>query len=172
MAALLHKSSIKKQLLSIQMKLTRKDFAKNSVMPVLIIVICLIAFWLATNFDRVPPILKRGIQPSDFPQLVLGLIVILCLFDIFTNKSDAPKNLTPLTWLTIAAIAGFVLLAKLDMFFGLGVFSVTLAALWGERRVLTLACLGIVLPLTVFFLFDLVFEIRFPRGFLTSLWYG
>jgi len=24
----------------------------------------------------------------------------------------------------------------------------------------------------VFFLFDLVFRVRFPRGLLTSLWYG
>ena len=155
-----------------QIKSKSRQIAANAVMPVLIIVICLIAFWLTTQFDRVPPILKRGIQPSDFPQLVLGLIIALCVFDLFTDRSPAPERLSPATWLTMALLPGFVLLAQLDLFIGLGVFAVALAALWGERRVLTLASLGILLPLTVFFLFDQVFEIRFPRGLLTSIWYG
>ena len=153
-------------------KINQRGIAVNIVMPLLIIVICLIAFWLSTQFDRVPPILKRGIQPSDFPQLVLGLIIILCIFDIFTDKSKPPKRLTLITWQTMALLVGFIFLVELDLFIGLGFFAVALAVLWGERRGWALAGLGIVLPLSVFFLFDLVFEIRFPRGLLTSIWYG
>lgn len=149
-----------------------RQLVSRVAMPTIIIVICVIAFWLTTEFDRVPPILKRGIQPSDFPQLLIALIVILCVFEIFTDKSEAPEKLSLITWQTIALLLGFILLAELDMFIGLGVFSVAIAALWGERRKRALAALGIVMPLAVFFLFDLVFEIRFPRGLLTSIWYG
>jgi len=157
---------------SIQSKTKHRDMAAHIVMPALIIIICLIAFWLTTQFDRVPPILKRGIQPSDFPQLVLGLIIILCTLEMFTDKSEAPEKLNPVSWQTMGLLPGFYLLAELDMFIGLGVFAVALSALWGERRKLVLASLGVALPLMVFFLFDQVFEIRFPRGLLTSIWYG
>ena len=45
------------------------------VIPGLIILSCAIAFYFTTQFDRVPEILKRGIQPSDFPQLTLLLLI-------------------------------------------------------------------------------------------------
>jgi hypothetical protein len=35
-----------------------------------------------------------------------------------------------------------------------------------------LGLVAIVSPALVFFLFDMVFRIRFPRGLLTNLWYG
>ncbi len=142
------------------------------MLPAGIIVFCLCTFWLTTQFDRVPPILKRGIQPSDFPQLVLGLIVLLCGIILFTDKSKAPKKLNPVVWKTMGAIIGFVLVAQADMFLGLSTFAVTLTFLWGERRIRVLIALGILIPLAVFFLFDTVFEIRFPRGLLTNLWYN
>ena len=34
------------------------------------------------------------------------------------------------------------------------------------------ATTGAVMPLVIFLLFDQIFEIRFPRGLLTNLWYG
>ena len=37
------------------------------LVPAAIIVFCACAWWVTTGFDRMPPILKRGIQPSDFP---------------------------------------------------------------------------------------------------------
>ena len=52
------------------------------------------------------------------------------------------------------------------------IFAAALTFYWGERRPLMLATVGLVMPLAIFFLFDQVFEIRFPRGLLTNLWYG
>jgi len=51
-------------------------------------------------------------------------------------------------------------------------FAAVLAFLWGERRRHVLVALGVALPLIVFLFFDAVFDIRFPRGVLTNLWYG
>lgn len=142
------------------------------LIPLCILGFCAVAFWLSTGFDRVPPILKRGIQPSDFPQLVIALIAFLAIVDLFVDRADPPERLGWITWLTIASLAGFALLAQIDLFIGLGAFAAFLAWLWGERRKPALLGIGIALPIAVFFLFDRVFEVRFPRGLLTSLWYG
>lgn len=142
------------------------------LIPVVIVVFCSIAFWLTTDFERVPPILKRGIQPSDFPQLVIGLIAALAILEATNKSPDVPVRLNRTTWLTIGLLLGFVLVAQIDIFLALGCFAATLALLWGERRVVSLMLIGLALPAVVFFFFDLVFEVRFPRGLLTSLWYG
>lgn len=148
------------------------ELTRRSMIPVGIIIFCLVAFWLTTQFDRVPPILKRGIQPEDFPQLVIGLIIALAAIIIFSDKSPAPQKLSPIVWKTITLIFGFVMLVEVDLFLALGIFAAALSVIWGERRIVVLGMLSIVMPLAVFFLFDFVFEIRFPKGLLTALWYG
>jgi len=82
-----------------------------------------------------PPILKRGIQPSDFPQMVCVAIILMTLYMFWRDP-------------------------------------VTIVEPMGERSFLRLIMVGLVVPVTVFFLFDQVFKIRFPRGLLTNLWYG
>jgi len=146
--------------------------AARLLLPAGMLVFCAIAFWLTMQFDRVPPILKRGIEPSDFPQLVIGLIGLLCIADIFTDRSAPPGKLPAVVWQTLMAMAGFAALAQADLFLGLGLFAAALGFLWGERRVPVFIALGAGLPLAVFFFFEVVFEIRFPRGLLTNLWYG
>ncbi len=137
-----------------------------------IIAFCAVAFWLTTTFETVPPILKRGIQPSDFPQLICGLMIGLAVLMGVINRDKAPDVLARPAYLTLGLMAGFVVLVQLDFFLGLALFAVAMSAVWGERRPALLATVGFVVPVAVFFLFDLVFRIRFPRGLLTSLWYG
>lgn len=160
------------QLIVMSHKSNNKRLASRATLPLVVIVFCLCAFWLTTQFDRVPPILKRGIQPSDFPQLVIGLIVLLSVVIAFTDQSKEPKKLPAVVWKTMVAMAGFVVVAQADMFLGVGTFAGALVLLWGERSIKVLVALGVFMPLIVFFLFDFVFEIRFPRGLLTNLWYG
>lgn len=142
------------------------------LVPVGIIVFCGIAFWFSTQFDRVPPILKRGIQPSDFPQLVLGLIVLLSVVLIFRDRDEAPEKMTGVGWSSIALLVGFILVAEIDIFLGLALFACALTWTWGERRWQAILMVAVVVPIVVFFLFDIVFEVRFPRGLLTNFWYG
>ena len=142
------------------------------IVPVGIFVFCAYAFWLSTQFDRVPPILKRGIQPSDFPQLVILLIVALTAWLLFRDKDKAPQRLSGIAMTTIGLLIGFVLIATIDLFLALGVFAASLTMVWGERRIWAISLVGLVTPLAVFFFFDTIFEVRFPRGILTNLWYG
>ena len=136
------------------------------------IAFCLIAYWLSTQFDRVPPILLRGMQPEDFPQMVLILIIALSVLVMIFDKPIEHEAVGLNVWRSIGLFVVFSLVAQIDLFFGLGVFAGGLAWLWGERRLWSIGLVAIVSPTLVFFLFDLVFRIRFPRGVLTNLWYG
>lgn len=140
--------------------------------PCGIIVFCLVAFWLSTQFDRVPPILLRGMQPEDFPQIVLLLIMALSVLVMIFDR-PIPHDPVPLNvWTSLGLFVVFALLAQIDLFLGLGVFAGALTWVWGERRLWAVGVVSLVSPALVFLLFDQVFSIRFPRGLLTNLWYG
>jgi putative tricarboxylic transport membrane protein len=149
----------------------RRDISRYAV-PLGIIAFCVWAYWLSTQFERVPPILKRGMQPSDFPQLVMGLIIMLSVWLLFRDKSEAPERMTKMVQMTMGLLIGFLLISQVDLFLALGLFAASLTALWGERRAWALVLVGLIAPIAVFFLFDGIFEVRFPRGLLTNLWYG
>ncbi|MEO1249793.1 MAG: tripartite tricarboxylate transporter TctB family protein, partial [Pseudomonadota bacterium] len=138
----------------------------------LIIAFCLAAFWVSTTFKKMPPILKRGIQPSDFPQLLLILLIGLTVAMAWFDPIRVRERLHGTTVKTMGLFVLFPLLTAVDLFLALGVFAAALTAIWGERRIQILALVGLVVPVLIFFLFDQVFEIRFPRGLLTNLWYG
>ncbi|WP_306259049.1 tripartite tricarboxylate transporter TctB family protein [Pararhizobium sp. IMCC21322] len=142
------------------------------LVPICIILFCLVALYFTTTFKKMPPILKRGIQPSDFPQLVCLLIVSLTLLMVWKDPVKIVERVTSKSWMTMGLMIGFVALMQVDLFLALGAFAATLTMLWGERRPRNIALVGLLIPTSVFFLFDLVFKIRFPRGLLTSLWYG
>ena len=142
------------------------------LVPCAIIAFCLGAWWITTGFDRMPPILKRGIQPSDFPQLIAGLIIFLTLLMMILDPVRVAEKVTNRAWGSMALMGVFAVGTLVDFFLALGVFAVGLGLLWGERRPPIVMLVGVVVPAAVFFLFDLVFRIRFPRGLLTSLWYG
>ena len=142
------------------------------IVPAVIILFCAGAIWLSTTFEEMPPILKRGIQPSDFPQLVCGLIVFCTLIMVVRDpiRIEGTFGGKPLGTLVLMGV--FVVLCSVDFFLALGVFAGALTLFWGERRIGMILLVGVLVPLFVFFLFDRVFEIRFPKGLLTNLWYG
>lgn len=142
------------------------------LVPTLIIGVCVWAFWLTTTFKKMPPILKRGIQPSDFPQLLIVLIILLTLFMVWRDPVRVRERLEGSTVGTIALFALFAAITSIDFFLALGVFAGLLALFWGERRITVLTMIAIIVPAAIFLLFDQVFEIRFPRGLLTNIWYG
>ena len=153
----------------------QKEYTERLVrwlVPLFLIGFAVIAIYYSTTFKKMPPILKRGIQPSDFPQLISGLIISLTLLMVWFDPIKLNDRVTSKTWLSMAALIGFVLLVQIDIFIALGVFAAGLSLLWGERRVHLIALVGAGIPIMIFFLFDLVFRVRFPRGVLTSLWYG
>ncbi len=137
-----------------------------------IIAFCLGAIWLTLSFDKMPPILKRGIQPSDFPQMVCIAIILMTLFMFWRDPVTIVEPMGSKTIGSIVLMILFVLLTQIDLFLALAIFAVGLSIYWGERGLFRLVTVGLIVPVTVFFLFDQVFKIRFPRGLLTNLWYG
>ncbi len=142
------------------------------VVNFLILSFCGASFWISTTFDRMPPILKRGIQPSDFPQLILILILILTVAMIWFDPIIVDERLDSKTLGSIVLLAVFGGLTFIDLFLSLGVTAALLAIFWTERRWHVVLGIGLMMPALIFLLFDQVFEIRFPRGVLTNLWYG
>lgn len=151
---------------------TGRRAVSRIAVPLIILVFCATAFWLTTTFERVPPILKRGIQPSDFPQLVILLMAGLAVWVLLRDSEPAPGKIPPVVWGTLLLIIVFPLLTIIDLFLGLGITGLGISLLWGERRVWALATVMLIMPLAIFLLFDMAFSIRFPRGVFTSLWYG
>lgn len=142
------------------------------IAPAFILAVAAVAFYLTTTFDRVPPILKRGIQPADFPQLVIGLISVLAVWLLFRDREPAPAALPSVVYISMGLMVVFPFVAMIDLFLATGIFGLVLTAVWGERRLWALLLVSVAIPAFVFFLFDAVFEIRFPRGLLTNIWYG
>jgi putative tricarboxylic transport membrane protein len=142
------------------------------LVPLVIVLFCAVAIYMTTTFAKMPPILKRGIQPADFPRLVCLLIVALTILMVWRDPVRQIERIASTTWMTIVAMFGFVALVQIDLFLALTIFAVALSILWGERRPHLLAMLGLLIPFSVFLLFDLVYKIRFPHGLLTSIWYG
>ncbi|MEM6383950.1 MAG: tripartite tricarboxylate transporter TctB family protein [Pseudomonadota bacterium] len=140
--------------------------------PLGLIAFCCVAFWLTTQFDRVPPILLRGMQPEHFPQLVIVLIAVLSLAVMMLDPVVDIAAPDKMVWISMGLFGVFGLVTQIDLFLALGIFAGALAFLWGERRAWALVLVALIAPTAVFFLFDQIFEVRFPRGALTNLWYG
>lgn len=153
-------------------KISKSSRRSQWVVVAFLILFAIVAIYFTTLFKKMPPILKRGIQPSDFPQLICGLIIFLALLMAWLEPIKLEERATRMTWFTFVALAGFALLAPIDFFLALGVVPAAMSLLWGERRLHLIGLVGIVIPVSIFFLFDQVFRIRFPHGILTNLWYG
>ena len=97
------------------------------LVPIALIAFALVAIYISTTFKKMPPILKRGIQPSDFPQLVCGLIIFLSVLMAWVDPVRLQERLSRTTLLTIALMVGFVLLFQIDMFIALGAFAAALS---------------------------------------------
>jgi putative tricarboxylic transport membrane protein len=142
------------------------------LVPLALILFAVVAIYISTTFKKMPPILKRGIQPSDFPRLICGLIIFLSLLMAWFDPVKIQERVSRQTFLTVALVGMFVLLVQVDLFIALGAFAAALSFAWGERRIMALGLVGLVMPVVIFFIFDLGFRVRFPRGLLTNMWYG
>ena len=100
----------------------------NILVSIVIIIISISAIYISTTFKKMPPILKRGIQPSDFPQLICGLIIFLTILMSVFDPVQKLESITRQTVYTFMAILIFVCLVPIDLFLSLGIFATVLAA--------------------------------------------
>lgn len=147
------------------------------LVPGLIFAFCAIVTYLALHLDTAPPIvIGEAMQPRSFPIFLMALIAVLNAILVWqlANGSQMPRvSQPPTTWISMGLMLVFYLLTTyVDMFVALIVVIFVMCLVWGERRLWLAGLVALITPITVFFLFDLVLRIRFPRGLLTNLYYG
>ena len=145
--------------------------------PGFIFVFCGVVTYIATTLDEAPAIIVGpAMQPRVFPIFLMAVIAIFNVVLIIQMLRSEPRQRSDLpwqTWVTGALLAVFyVVTTTLDMFLAFAVVLFSLCIAWGERRIWVAALVAILTPAIIFFTFDLVLQVRFPRGILTNLWYG
>ena len=150
---------------------------KTFIVPGIVAAFSLIVIWAALQLELSPPmIVGDSMQPRAFPifLMILNLLLAALLAVQYSRNPPKKKNReTYHTWSTMALFAVFYpLTVYLDMFIAIAVVMFVMCILWGERRIYMAGAVALVTPLTMFFLFDLVLRVRFPRGLLTNWYYG
>lgn len=149
----------------------------NYIVPAVIAIFSVIVIAVALQLDVSPPmIVGESMQPRAFPIFLMILNLFLVALLVLQIRRSPPDSISlePFaTWGSMALMPLFYGLTQyLDMFIGIAVVMFCMCWIWGERRVVVALATAIVTPLAIFFLFDLVLRIRFPRGILTNWYYG
>lgn len=147
------------------------------VVPGAIFVFCLAVIYVSTTLDEaLPLIVGHSMQPRVFPiflMVVIGVLNVVLISQVM--RRPLPKrNWEPYqTWASAALLLAFYVLAEhVDMMIGLVATMFALCIVWGERRVWVAALLSFGTTALIFFSFDQVLEVRFPRGLFTNWYYG
>jgi putative tricarboxylic transport membrane protein len=147
------------------------------LVPGIIFAFCAIVTWFALQFDEAPPIvIGPAMQPRSFPIFLAAIVAVLNIALIWQLAAGArmpEARQPPQTWVSIALMVVFYLITTYaDMFLALAVVIFAMCIAWGERRYWLAALVAVITPVSIFLLFDLVLQVRFPRGILTNLYYG
>ncbi len=147
------------------------------IVPAIIFVFCGVIAWLTTTFDEAPDIIVgHAMQPRNFPLFLCVLIAILNVVLILEmiRQPPGPRDRQPLQTLATAILVALFYpgVVYVDMFLTLAVIIFAMCLVWGERRLWVAALTGVLTPAVIFFSFDLLLEVRFPRGLLTNIYYG
>jgi hypothetical protein len=133
---------------------------------------CIAVWALTLTFDDVPEALTQGMGPAAFPRLVLGVIIVLALWLVFTASSRALPEIElthRMVYLTGTAMVG--VLGAMALF---GIHGAVMAAcvgmgrLWGERRLWLLTLIAVCMSIAIHFAFVRGFGIGLPRGILQT----
>mgnify|MGYP001627773169 CR=1 FL=1 len=101
-------------------------------------------FGVTYTFDRVPPLLAQGIQPTVFPRAILAIMFALgairALNAIRLTAADLefakpPKSIPALVLVTAGLLIALpILMSVIGTFPALVLFLPALSMAWGERR--------------------------------------
>jgi hypothetical protein len=145
--------------------------------PAVIFVYCAVVAYLCTTFSKAPEIVVgHAMQPRNFPLFLMAVTAVLNVILVFQILRDGNRHRVrqpPQTLITAILMALFWPGAVyVDMFLTLAVIMFLMCIVWGERRLWVAALVAVLTPGVIFFAFDLLLEVRFPRGLLTNLYYG
>jgi len=147
------------------------------VVPAAIFLFCGVVTYLSTTFEEaLPLIVGHSMQPRVFPIFLMAVIAVLNLALIarLIRTPASRRDWEPYqTWATAVLLGVFYVLTEaVDMMAALVVVMFALCMVWGERRWPVAALVALGTTAAIFFSFDLLLEVRFPRGLLTDMYYG
>ena len=135
-----------------------------------IIFISLILFGYTFTFDEVPEILAQGMQPTMMPRLIFSLIIFLCFFQIYQNKSLKSENKNIIkrnAFITFGYTLFIVLIAdKLGFLISVFLFTLITPILWQRKDYVKITLYSLSMTIFVFVFFTLVLHLKFPQGIL------
>jgi len=145
--------------------------------PAAIFLFCAVVVFLSLGFEEaLPLIVGHSMQPRVFPIFLVAVIAVLNIVLIAqTLRRPLPeRGWEPYQTWASAALMGifYVLTEQVDIMLALAVVMFALCIVWGERRIWVAAIVALGTTAAIFFTFDLVLEVRFPRGLLTDAYYG
>ena len=137
-----------------------------------IIFISLILFGYTFTFDEVPEILAQGMQPTMMPRLIFSLIIFLCFFQIYQNKSLKSENKDIIkrnAFITFGYTLFIVLIAdKLGFLISVFLFTLITPILWQRKDYVKITLYSLCMTIFVFVFFTLVLQLKFPQGILEN----
>lgn len=145
--------------------------------PAFIFLFCIVVTALSLTFEEaLPLIVGHSMQPRVFPIFLMAVIAVLnigLVFQVLRSPLSRRDWEPSVTWTSAALMALFWFITEfVDMMAALMVVIFLLCLVWGERRVWVAALLAVATTAIIFFSFDLLLEVRFPRGLLTDPYYG
>jgi len=146
--------------------------------PLFLTVFSFVVIFLSLQLDTSPEmIVGDSMQARSFPIFLmvinLLLIGILSLQFYKTYPKEVELEKFP-TWSSMLLFLVFYILIQVsgDMFVAIPVVMFLMGLTWRQKKIWISLTNAIITPMSIFFLFDYVLQVRFPRGWLTNIYYG
>ena len=151
---------------------------KLYIIPLFLTLFSFVVIYLSLQLDTSPEmIVGDSMQARSFPifLMVINLLLvgILSLQFYKTYPKEIELEKFP-TWSSMLLFLIFyiIILISGDMFVAIPIVMFLMGLTWGQKKVWISLTNAIVTPLSIFLLFDYVLQVRFPRGWLTNIYYG
>lgn len=151
---------------------------KLYIIPLFLTLFSFVVIYLSLQLDTSPEmIVGDSMQARSFPifLMVINLLLvgILSLQFYKTYPKEVELEKFP-TWSSMLLFLIFyiIILISGDMFVAIPIVMFLMGLTWGQKKVWVSLTNAIVTPLSIFLLFDYVLQVRFPRGWLTNIYYG
>ncbi|MDA0915864.1 MAG: tripartite tricarboxylate transporter TctB family protein [Proteobacteria bacterium] len=151
---------------------------KLYIIPLFLTLFSLVVIYLSLQLETSPQmIVGDSMQARSFPIFLMILNLILTGILSYQFSKTYPKEVKlekfP-TWSSILLFLLFYILVTIsgDLFVAIPVVMFLMGIVWGQKKLWVALTNAIVTPLSIFLLFDYVLQVRFPRGWLTNIYYG
>ena len=147
------------------------------LIPAVIFAFCSVVTYVSLTLDEALPIIVGdSMQPRVFPIFLMVVIAILNLGLILQLVRNPPRRINrepATTWITVVLMGVFYFLTEfVDIMLALAAVMLAMCMIWGERRWWVATLTALITTGAIFFSFDLLLEVRFPRGLFTDWYYG